>query len=110
MAEQIQTRSEEKSSYGYRGPSIDHSVLSPSGRVSKAARNAAFKREAARLFPEGFWDPPEKTAAEQAREKAESLRRSAANLRQLAARGMSTKKFTREATRMEAEAAALEVA
>jgi hypothetical protein len=104
-----QANSEEQRSYGYRGPSIDHTVLSPSGRVSKAARKAALKSEAARLFPPGFWSEPQKSAAEQGREKAASLRRSAANLRHLAALGMSKRKFTRAAERMEAEAAALEV-
>jgi hypothetical protein len=100
--------SERNKSYGYSGPAIDHTILSPSGRVSKRARDAALKREAARLFPPGFWNQPEKSAAELRSAKAESLRRSAANLRELAARGMSAKKFTREAARMEAEAAALE--
>ncbi len=60
-----QANSEEQRSYGYRGPSIDHTVLSPSGRVSKAARKAALKSEAARLFPPGFWSEPQKSAAEQ---------------------------------------------
>lgn len=37
-------------------PSIDHGLLSPSGRMSKQARKAAMEREAAKLFPPGFWD------------------------------------------------------
>ena len=86
---------------------IDHTILSPSGRVSKRARADAMKRETARLFPEGFWDEPAKTAAELAQEKAATLRRSAANLRELAGKGMSPTKFKREAARLEAEAAAL---
>ena len=90
-------------------PSIDHTILSPSGRVSKRARAAALKREHDRLFPPGYWNEPTKTDAEKAREKADSLRRSAANLRQLAEKGMSVRKFTRAAERMEAEAAALVV-
>jgi hypothetical protein len=88
-------------------PTIDHTVLSPSGRVSKRARAAAMAREAARLFPPGYWEEPAKNAVELAREKAESLLRSAANLRRLAARGMSVRKFARAAERLEAEAAAL---
>lgn len=40
-------------------PSIDHSILSPSGRVSKRARRDAIKRARKELFPDGFWDPPE---------------------------------------------------
>lgn len=52
-------------------PSIDHGLLSPNGRMSKRARDAAMKREAARLFPPGFWDdvnkpPRQPTLAEQA--------------------------------------------
>lgn len=86
-------------------PAIDHS---PSGRCSKRAREAALKREAARLFPPGFWDAPEKTDAQKAVEKATALRRSAANLRDLAERGMSKRKFIREANKIEAEANALD--
>ena len=68
------------------------------------------KREAARLFPPGFWDKPEPTEQERRAAKALSLRRSATNLRELAARGMSRRKFTRQADALEAEAAALESA
>jgi hypothetical protein len=89
-------------------PTVDHTILSPSGRVSKRARAAALQREHDRLFPPGFWDAPSKTAAEQAREKAVNLRRSAKNLRELAERGMQPRKFAKEADRMEQEAAALE--
>lgn len=89
-------------------PSIDHTLLSPSGRVSKRARAAALKREHDRLFPPGYWDAPEPTEAEQRAALALTLRRSAANLRDLAARGMSTRKFTRAADAIEAEAAALD--
>lgn len=88
-------------------PSIDHSMLSPSGRVSKRARAAAMQRESARLFPPGYFDRPEPSAEDQCRAQAEALRRSAANLRDLAARGMSPRKFVREAARLEAEADAL---
>lgn len=95
-------------SYHYRGPSVDHSLLSPSGRVSKAARKAADARETARLFPPGYWDEPARDEATTAREKAATLRRAAANLRDLAARGMSARRFTREAEKLEAQAAALE--
>lgn len=40
--------------------SIDHSLLSPNGRMSKRARAAAIKREAGRLFPAGYWDEANK--------------------------------------------------
>lgn len=88
-------------------PSIDHTILSPNGRVSKAAREAALRREAARLFPPGYWDPPAKTEAQVAEEKAAALERSAADLRALAARGMTPRKFTKAAERLEAEASTL---
>jgi len=88
-------------------PSIDHSILSPSGHCSKRARAAALKREAARLFPPGFGHH-EPTEEEKRQETIKRLRRSAANLRALAARGMSPRKFPREAAKLEAEATALE--
>jgi hypothetical protein len=85
-------------------PTIDHSLLSPSGRVSKRAREAALKREAWNLFPPGYWDSPEKTAEEIAQENIDRLLRAAHNLRGLAARGMSPKKHLKAAEEMEAEA------
>lgn len=88
-------------------PSIDHSLLSPSGHQSRRARKAAMKQEAAKLFPPGYFDAPTPTPAEQARQQAESLRRTAQNLRDLAARGMRRRKFAREAERLEAEADAI---
>src|SRR5690606_1980619 len=69
-------------------PSIDHTILSPSGRVSKRARKAALEREAARLFPPGTFAPPVKSADDVMRDQIAALRRSAMNLRDLAARGM----------------------
>lgn len=94
-------------SYHYKGPSIDHSLLSPSGRCSKRARNAAMKREAAKLFPPGFWDKPTPTPEEQAKKKAENLRHTAQILRDLAERGMNTRKYAREAAKLDAQADAL---
>ena len=91
-------------------PSIDHSILSPSGRVSGAARKAALKHEHDRLFPPEYWDPPAKTEVELRHERSEVLRRSAANLRDLASRGMNTKTYLRKAKELETEAAALETA
>lgn len=89
-------------------PSIDHTILSPCGRVSKRGRAAALAREHARLFPPGYWDETEPTEAEARAAKVLTLRRAATNLRELAARGMSTRKFTRAAEVLEAEAARLE--
>jgi len=87
-------------------PSTDHSILSPSGRVSKRARDAALTREVARLFPPGYWDEPEPTADEARKARIITLRRSASGLRALAAHGMSRRKFSLAADALEAEAIA----
>jgi hypothetical protein len=89
--------------YGYRGPSIDHSLLSPSGRMSKRARAAAMKRETERLFA-GVGDLRGTVA--QPSERARLLHW-AKELRIMAARGMSVRKFTREAEKLEVQAASL---
>jgi hypothetical protein len=91
-------------SYYYTGPSIDHTILSPSGRCSKRARDGAMKREAAKLFPPGFWDKPVPTPEEQAKNKAAGLRLAANTLRDLAARGMNSRRYTREAAELEQQA------
>ena len=91
-------------------PSIDHTILSPSGRVSKRAREAALAREAARLFPPGYWDTPEPTEEEIRRGDIERLRRHAARLMDLADKGMSTKRYTREAEKALRQADELEAA
>lgn len=85
-------------------PAIDHSLLSPSGRISKRAKRVAMAREAARLFPPGFWDRPKKTEAGQRAEQKRALLRKAKELRELAARGMCPRKFVKEAERLEAQA------
>ena len=93
--------------YYYRGPSVDHSLLSPSGKMSKRARAEAVKRETARLFKGVQWEnapSPERIKAE----RVATLRRSAANLRDLADRGMSPRKYRRNAARLEREADDLE--
>jgi hypothetical protein len=72
--------------------------------MSKAARAAAMKREAARLFPPGFWAPPAKTEDEQNAQKAAGMRLSAQTLRDLAARGMNRHRYTREAAKLDAQA------
>ena len=91
-------------------PSIDHSILSPSGHVSKRARAAAMKHERDLLFPPGYWDDPARTAEEIAHEKAEVLRRTAANLRDLAAKGMKPRAYAKKAAEFEAAADKLETA
>lgn len=82
-------------------PSIDHSLLSPSGRVSKRARRAAMDRETKRLFAGVDWkDAP-------IPRKAEHLLSQAAELRRLADCGMRPKRHRELAAKLEAEAAAL---
>lgn len=81
-------------------------LASPSGRMSKRALVAAQKRISIALFgPGGMPRPglrPQPT-------KAESLRREAANLRDLAARGMRPRAFNKQADWCEAEAARLDL-
>lgn len=88
-------------------PCVDHSILSPSGRCSKRARDAAMKREEARLFPPGFWDPPAKSEAQFRDDKIASLERQVKELRALASRGMQVRAFTRAADRFEEQLAQL---
>lgn len=83
------------------------SISSPNGRVSKRAKDAAIDRLAVALFGtnstrEDFTGGPTPQPS-----RAERLLAQAAQLRDLANRGMSTRKFNREADRLEAEAAHL---
>ncbi len=93
-------------------PSIDHSLLSPSGRMSGRARKAALARETERLFGGEnlitMADLHKAYLASIQPTKAENLRRSAANLRDLAARGMKVRAYPKMAAVMEAEADRLE--
>lgn len=75
-------------------------LSSPNGRMSKRARKAANDRLAKMLFGDGL---SLKCATPQPSEK-ERLLRQAKTLRDLADRGMSTRKFTKEAERLEQEA------
>lgn len=81
-------------------PMIDNGLLSPSGHVSKRAHTASLKRIALELFgPEGL----QRVAPEK-----EILLRNAAMWRDLAERGMSPRKFIKQAKEAEAKAAAIE--
>ena len=62
------------------------------------------EREARRLFPPGYFDSPDPTPEQRIEQERTSKRMAAKNLRDLAARGMSPRKFTREAERLEREA------
>lgn len=81
-------------------PSVDHSLLSPSGHMSKAARKRANKREYERLFGDIDFTPKPSTDSD----KAKALIRQAAFLRGCAARGMHVRSYPKEAARLEAEA------
>jgi hypothetical protein len=77
------------------------SMSSPSGRVSKRSKDAALKRLSTELFGEGGLQ----RSTQKQPSKRESLLRQAKDLRDLAARGMSVKKFIRQAEMLEAQAA-----
>lgn len=84
-------------------PCVDHSGLSPSGRVSKRARKAWLKVQHDRLFPAGYWDEPAPTEEQKREANVENVRRQIERLRELASRGMSLRKFTKRANALEAE-------
>jgi hypothetical protein len=79
-------------------------LSSPDGRMSKRARSAAEKR----LRDALFGDEDLKGGPTPQPSRRERLIAQAARLRDLASRGMSRRKFTKEADRLEAEAARLE--
>ena len=81
-------------------------MSSPSGRTSKRAKAAAIDRLGTALFGDpalrsGTGLPPQPS-------KIERLRATAARLRDLAARGLSPRKFEREAMKIDAQIAQLE--
>ncbi len=85
---------------------FDHGILSPSGRVSNRQRKATEARLRANVsaaLANVNRAPPQPP-------KWETLRREAATLRDLAARGMCIRKYPKLATAMEAEADRLEAA
>ncbi len=77
-------------------PAIDHGILSPSGTVSKRARKAAQERARRELFGDGLDRPRASQPTE-----VERMLHAAAELRELAARGLHPRKFIREAERLE---------
>ena len=84
-------------------PSIDHGLLSPSGRISKRARAAALQREATRLFAGVILQPPIPQPTQQ-----EQYRQQAKRLRDLSDRGMKRRAYAKEANRLETLAAELD--
>ena len=90
----------------YRGPSIDHSLISPSGRMSKRARSAALERERVRLFGEaGLQRPTPKQPTELQR-----IEWRIRDLRSWIAAGMRPRVFGRELAELEARAKQLRAA
>ena len=91
-------------------PTVDHSFLSPSGRISKRARAA----EMARVFGGANLI----TAADLHRARLAAiqpteiirLQRQSAHLRQLAAAGMKPRAFSKQADALDAQIAALRAA
>jgi hypothetical protein len=75
--------------------------------MSARARKRALNAEGARLFPRGFWEQ-DQTEAERKEADIERLRRSAQSLRELADRGMSVRRFRRDAAKLDATADALQ--
>lgn len=75
------------------------SMSSPSGRVSKRSKEASLKRLSTSLFGEGGL---QKAPVQQPSEKESDMRR-AAYLRDMASRGMSTKRFNKEAEAIESK-------
>jgi hypothetical protein len=81
-------------------PSIDHSLLSPSGKMSGRARSAAIEKARKELFPDGYWGKSEKAEEEKLADKKKQMLKQAQTLIDLANRGMNTKKYKREAERL----------
>lgn len=94
---------------------FDHGILSPSGRISKRGRDAAIKRLADRLWPDGCTredicgKDPEPTEEERLAAERGYLLAQAKRLRDLANLGMSRRKFNKEAERLEKLAAEIKV-
>lgn len=85
-------------------PSIDHSTLSPSGRVSKRSRKAALKRAHDLLWPNGF---PKPTYTPTSEERKQHLLSRAKFLEGLADGGMRPRVHRKLAAQLRAEADAL---
>ena len=88
-------------------PSIDHSIMSHSGRVSKRSRKAAMDRATAILFEPWGGHMPAPDGPIQPT-KAEYLRQQASQLLELAERGMKPVAYKRLAAKLIAQAEELE--
>lgn len=74
-------------------------LASPSGRMSRRAREAAENRLGKALFD--GWTREDFTGRQQQPTADDIIRRQVKRLRDLAARGMSVRRFTTEANRLE---------
>ena len=96
---------------GYNGPPIDHSILSPDGHISKRARAAYIAKHQAEVqrWFDAKYPPPtaEESAIAERGAEIRSLERHRDTLRDMAARGMSTRKFNRAADKIEEKITAL---
>lgn len=86
----------------YRGPSVDHTFLSPSGKVSKRARRAAEKITRDLLFPPGYWDVPEIEVSER-----EKLEKEIKYFREYSGRGIPPRRAEKEIAKLQAKLNAL---
>lgn len=77
---------------------IDHSILSPSGRVSRATQKRTLERARLELFGKRGLDFPR---AKQESDKENMIRR-AKELRELSSRGLKPRAYLKEAIRLEA--------
>lgn len=85
-------------------PSIDHGLLSPSGKMPKSARKAALKREYDKLFPKDEFPNGTGHALPKQPTDKEYLLKQATELRDLATRGMKTRVYNKKADELEAQA------
>lgn len=76
-------------------PSVDHSILSPSGEASDRTRKVAQERTREELFGDGLASPKTEQPTEQVR-----LTRRIRELEALADRGMGPRKHRKEAARL----------
>jgi hypothetical protein len=82
---------------------IDHSILSPSGYVSKRTKKQTLERVRENLFGNGLESPRVQQQTE-----AEYLKHRIALLRDLAARGLGTRKYKKLADRIQKQLGEIE--
>lgn len=89
-------------------PQLDHSLLSPSGRISARARKAAMDRHFGGENAITMDDIHRERLAAIQPKTSERLRREAARLRDFAAHGMRPRAYPKLAAQLEAKADAAE--